>query len=316
MSTAEATEDAVRCSAWARSVSLDPIGTVGSYDGYLLVETPLPWPRDVAQAPVLGPLQELVSARRYRLQALVPHSAEKPPANRTVALYSRMPGTDWFAGYRRHETETGSSLLEAVQALDGAAPSSSPGSRDPQITDVLVCTHGRRDICCGASGTDLALQLAAREAPPGVRYRRTSHTGGHRFAPTFLLLPEGTAWAYADVDMVEAILARSIPFADVADHYRGCAGLSSPQVQAVEREVLRREGWEILDKPRRGSETEEVSGEGRIVWLEVATSAGSTERWEAVVRPSRTLPVPDCMKPLDEAKKTETEWKVADLRRI
>jgi hypothetical protein len=48
--------DARRCSAWAQGVDLSPIGTCGSYRGYLLIERPLPWPKDIGEAPALAGL--------------------------------------------------------------------------------------------------------------------------------------------------------------------------------------------------------------------------------------------------------------------
>jgi hypothetical protein len=296
----------VRCSSWARSESLDPIGTVGSYAGYLLVEAPLPWPRDVAEIPELASLAGPLSGTRVRLQALVPSALHAPPEERRVILHSR--SADGSApGYGRRETTRGRSLPEAVDRLTGGDSPPVDG------VDVLVCTHGRRDACCGSLGTDLALRLAA-QGDAGVNYWRTSHTGGHRFAATFLVLPQGTAWAFADVDLVARVLHRSVPFASVADRYRGCAGLDGPQVQAVERAVLCEVGWDLLDRPRRGYLTGEATTGGPVVRLEADDGRGGTDSWEAVVSPGRTLSVPDCMKPLAGAYKTETEQSVSDLR--
>ena len=53
---------------------------------------------------------------------------------------------------------------------------------------LLVCTNGRRDVCCAVRGRPLAAH-AARVAPG--RAWEVSHTGGHRFAPTAVLLPWG-----------------------------------------------------------------------------------------------------------------------------
>lgn len=301
MSTLSAV-DAVRCSTWSRSQDLDPIGSVGSYRGYLLVETPLPWPRDVNQMPALAGAGASVG---WRLQALVPAVADAAPEDREVILHE-WSGEGLFDGFRRHRARQGASLAATVAGL-----ASRPETGG---TDVLVCTHGRRDVCCGSLGTNLALQLSAR-APSGagdVRFRRTSHTGGHRFAATFVVLPQGTAWAYADVSLVDQVLERSVPFAEVAGRYRGCAGLRGPQVQALEREVLVSVGWELHDRPRTGSVTGERTADGGLV---VGLEAGS-DRWEAVARPGRTLPVPDCMKPISEAKKTETEWVISDVRHL
>jgi hypothetical protein len=313
------TDAAVRCSVWARQVDLSPVATIGSYRGYLLVETPLPWLRDIAQIPELAEAGRLAAQEGLRLQALVPSELDAEPADRRVILH--FAGDGPFSGYRRIESAaTGSivgtarRLLEqaAASAVSAGEPVPSAGDPAPPATDVLVCTHGRRDVCCGSQGTDLALQLAAQGPPAGVHVRRTSHTGGHRFAPTFIVLPQGTGWAFADPALVAAVLRRSVPFSQVSGHYRGCAGLPGPQVQALERTVLEQVGWDLLDRPRRGFLTGETTAEGGTI----ARLEAGPDRWEGVVRPGRTLPVPDCMMPLSQARKTETEWVVADVRAV
>lgn len=300
---------APRCSAWTRAEGVDPIGSAGCYDGYLLVETPLPWPRDVGQLPELA---GLAARAGYRLQALVPSDLAAPPEARRVIVHRRDAGAG-FAGYVRAEVARGPSLADAIETALGTAggAGSEVTGRDGggEVVDVLVCTHGRRDVCCGSAGTDLALQLAARDPRPGVRFRRTSHTGGHRFAPTFIVLPQGSAWAFASVELVDQVLDRSVPFAEVAGHYRGCAGLERPEVQALERAVLANVGWELLDRRRSGGLTGETAAAGALAYLEAGP-----DRWEAVVGPGRTMAVPECMKPLAEAKKSETEWVVSGLR--
>lgn len=304
--------DAVRCSSWARAESLDPIGTAGCYDGFLLVETPLPWPRDVGQIPDLAALGPLTAGRNLRIQALVPHDPHGP---RQVVLHSRPAGTTRFEGFRRQAASVGGDLGETVAALLDAA-AGPDAKNDSGERDVLVCTHGRRDVCCGSAGTELSLALGRSGTGGEATLWRTSHTGGHRFAPTFIVLPEGTAWAFADADLVGRVLERSVAFRDLAAHYRGCSGLGSPRVQAVERAVLSEVGWELMDRGRQGYETGEESASGSVVTLEAADAHGGVDRWEAVVRPGRTLPVPDCMKPLSEAKKSETELVVTGLRHL
>jgi hypothetical protein len=302
------TDAKVRCSAWAREVGLSPIGTIGTYSGYLLVETPLPWPRDVAEIPGLRRAAERVGPLDLRLQALVP---ERPdPADRRVILHARPEG-HLFSGYSRYEAPLELSVDAALDRLLEAARSSGSALSSDGL-DVLICTHGRRDVCCGSQGTTLATEIVAAGPPTGINMWRTSHTGGHRFAPTFVVLPHGTAWAFADVDLVARVLDRSIPFRDVAGHYRGCAGLGGPEGQTLEREVLTGVGWELLDRPRRAFPTGEMTVDGgQITRLE----AGS-DRWEGVVRPGRRLPVPECMSPLSDARKSETEWTASDVRPV
>ena len=52
--------------------------------------------------------------------------------------------------------------------------------------DILVCTHGARDACCGKFGYGFYVEMRGLAAVrgDGVRVWRTSHLGGHRFAPT------------------------------------------------------------------------------------------------------------------------------------
>ncbi|HLI24909.1 MAG TPA: sucrase ferredoxin, partial [Acidimicrobiales bacterium] len=179
----------------------------------------------------------------------------------------------------------------------------------PPTHDVLVCTHGARDRCCGSLGTGLALPLLADPDAlgPGVRVWRTSHTGGHRFAPTALVFPGGTAWAYADVDLLRRVVDRQDVGAAVA-HYRGCAGMATPRLQALERAVLGRVGWGLLDRPRSGDDDG-----GPTVRLGVDDPA---EVWEAEVAVGRRLPVPPCGAPIGAATKSDNEWAVSGLRLV
>jgi hypothetical protein len=302
--------DARRCSAWAQEAGLSPIGTCGSYRGYLLLERPLPWQKDIGEAPALAGLAGRLSPLGMRLQALVATSPGDAPVGTRMILHAPYAKADGFAGYRRFEITAGDSLEASLDRLLACAEDRQ--NLDSPQTDLLVCTHGSRDGCCGSLGTDLALRLAAVPALPGIRHWRTSHTGGHRFAPTFLLLPQGTSWGFADVHLARRVVERSVPFAEVAGHYRGCPGLPGPHVQVLERAVLSMVGWELLDECRRGDLTGETTPDGG----KVARLQAGSHSWEGVVRPSRIVPIPDCRKSEAEAKKTTTEWTVSDVRAV
>ena len=302
------TTSTIKCSDWSRAASLSPIGTSGSYAGYLLVEIPLPWPRDAGETDEGAALGPLIGPLRYRLQAIVPAEPEADPRERRVILHARPPGEAAFSGYRRFESRVGDSLTDTVAALIAAAADDSLSGLDSLAVDVLVCTHGTRDSCCGRRGANLAVELAASGRFAEENLWRTSHMGGHRFAPTFLVLPQGTVWGFADVDLVNRVVHQAGDFADVAGQYRGCPGLDSPQVQALEVEVLRQVGWSLLDTQRTGS----FDGmNAQLTWEE----GGQTVTWTGEVRPGRTIPVPGCMEPLSSSGKSETEWAVTALQR-
>jgi hypothetical protein len=195
-----------------------------------------------------------------------------------------------------------------VAALITAAAADSPSELESPAVEVLVCTHGTRDSCCGRRGAGLAAELAAAGFRAGENLWRTSHMGGHRFAPTFMVLPQGTVWGFADVDLVTRVVDQAGDFADVAAQYRGCPGLDGPQVQALEVEVLRRVGWRLLQTHRTGSFDGTTA---QLTWRE----DGQTVTWSGQVSRGRTLPAPACMEPVSATGKSETEWVVTAVHR-
>ena len=84
---------------------------------------------------------------------------------------------------------------------------------------VLVCMHGQRDRCCALLGAPVEAALNA--ARPGVAVRST-HLGGHRFAPTAVALPLGAMFGRLDAadagPLLDALDERRI--FDL-DRYRG-----------------------------------------------------------------------------------------------
>jgi hypothetical protein len=322
------------CSDWAKSQRLGPIGSAGYYDGFLLVEQPLPWPSDVSEMPELVEVAKVAHGARLRLQALAratrpgaggPAAAEGSgeeasqtavtddaggPLRRLICYRSTRPG--WAGPMARSERQAEpGSLAEAAQAVvEAAAVAPEAGDSGATATsDVLVCTHGRRDACCGARGMELlgALGDAPTFGHPGVRLWRTSHTGGHRFAPTAIALPSASLWAWADAALLAQVVDAEGPLGLALPRYRGCASLGSPAQQAVEKAVLSEVGWPLLSSWRRAADLG-----GGLVRLE--TELHGT--WEAVAREGRRVAQPDCRSDPELATKQSVEWVVEGLRQI
>lgn len=96
---------------------------------------------------------------------------------------------------------------------DGPAPVSDDASADePPIAEltgplVLVCTHGRRDVCCARAGVPVFRELArdfGRDHPG--RIWQTTHLGGHRFAATLVLLPHAYTYGRLDVNAARRVV--------------------------------------------------------------------------------------------------------------
>ena len=279
----------------ARGADLLPGGTAGSYEAFLLVEVPLPWPKEITDHHALAGLEVLPGTR---VQGVVPAPDHVAAEESLVVLHRRPPGP-----FRRYErAERRAPLADVVAAAAGIADA--PALDDDGTVDLLVCTHGSRDRCCGSMGMSLFLSVASR---PGLRVRRTSHTGGHRFAPTAVLLPEGTCWAWLDDDVLGAVLGRARPPADLLGHYRGCTAIDGAAAQVAEAAVFGEIGWSWLDGKREAVAVEKT-GDRTVV--RVSADAGT---WDVVVRDRGTAPQPVCGEPIDAATKADPQLEVVEL---
>ena len=110
----------------------------------------------------------------------------------------------------------------------------------------LVCTNGRRDVCCGKAGRELGRALAPEL---GDRLWETSHIGGHRFAPNFVCLPEGLVYGRLDTDAGRQVVAAHRDGRIVLDYFRGRSALE-PAAQAMDYFARRETGrLRIVDDP-------------------------------------------------------------------
>ena len=207
--------------------------------GVLLVEWPLPWPRDIGDVAELAPV--LAAAAPLGARVLLVAGDDQPGDERTVCWY-RSPAPEPLTAAVLTPSEARCSRTAVVDTAL-ALLAGEPGAGVPPRVDVLVCTHGRRDTCCGGAGTTLYRALRAAALPGDVRLWRSSHQGGHRFAPTALVLPEATSWAYLDGAAVRSVLLHDVPAAAVVGHYRGNVTLADPQLQALDARGLAAAGW-------------------------------------------------------------------------
>jgi hypothetical protein len=163
------------------------------------------------------------------------------------------------------------SLARGSRALVAA---SLPGAHHAEPT-LLVCTNGRRDVCCAVRGRPLA--AAASRTAPG-RVWEVSHTGGHRFAPTAVLLPWGQTYARLDEQGAAWVLGASLTGHTPAEllgplHDRGRSPLV-PAAQCAESHVRAELGethlgslWASAPTPSSdGSDVAVTHADGRS-WL-------------------------------------------------
>jgi hypothetical protein len=248
-------------------------------------------------------------ARHMRVLMVAPNGTT--PNSVIVYTHGSRP---WFNGYAATELQELADFADRLEAPGGWPDDGlHPDGADWGPKDVLVCGHAQVDRCCGSMGTALFRQLAP-VLGPGARCWQASDLGGHRFAPTFMMLPEGTLWAYADLDLVRRVVSRTGDIERVLDHYRGCSGLGPSPVHALEREILRRIGWRLFDCRRsarlgsggRARITVQYPGHDSGTW-------GPAEVWSARIGARRSVELPRCGGTDGAVQKIETEWTVRNL---
>ena len=223
-------DEVIRCAEHGRSIGLDPGGTSIRADRVVLVGVPLPWPKPAFDHPRLNGLRaELaLSVVPTRLLATVPLAETSTGAGIEVTVYDRVGPS---ARQRRFLVADDAELVALSWMLAGSDPDDPDDDFEhsmgiggliddvfPARRAVLICTQGSHDVCCGSEGARLAAEL---EEIGGFDVHRVSHTGGHRFAPTALTLPDGRMWAGLDVDRVRQILAGEGDVVALAAHCRG-----------------------------------------------------------------------------------------------
>ncbi len=290
-------DDAVRCSVHAREHRYDPGGSAISASAIILLEVPLPWPKPVFDHAMLAGLTAKMStpAGEVRLLAMVPEQ----PGRLRVRRFDRAG-----AGALEATFEDVRPAELAATVCDVASIASPPErARALARPTVLVCTQGTHDVCCGIEGTRLAMELGRQ---PDLTVHRVSHTGGHRFAPTAMTLPDGRMWAHLDTDTLRAISRHGIPASQAARHCRGWWGAPPGAGQVAERAVFAEVGWSW----ERVERTIEPTGDAQI-W----NVTGDGRTWLVRTAPVRSVPVLACRAPGGTPAKTAVEYDATIVRR-
>lgn len=218
-------------------------GTASTVRSWLLLEDAGPWGREALRDARLPERVGLELSRRCRAAGVRPLLIRRPVSNATpdgltgFAIRSG-PDTPWIERTR---------LESVADALDLDLPALGRGTR-PGFEPVdgplfLVCTHGRRDVCCAERGRPLAQALAA--AFPEATWE-SSHVGGDRFAGNVVAFPHGLYLGRVGprdaAGVARAYLGGRVPL----EHLRGRSCFPMP-VQAAEQALRAREGLDGLD---------------------------------------------------------------------
>jgi Sucrase/ferredoxin-like len=265
----------VPCSASSLTAAESLIGSAPAAIGWVCLEQNGPWGAQAWTSshldPAVGAAVESLAADHGVRPSLIRrpgrHADLGGPSSRSVLVAHSTPGSSWLlAGSVRAPDDLLTLDWAAVAAGDADAVSASVPGLVPSAPQLLVCTNGARDTCCARLGRPVAA-TAARQFPG--RVWEVTHTSGHRFAPTTVLLPSGSLHGRI-LDAGELLLAESVGELVLAG-YRG-------------RSVWTREGQVAEDHVRRtcritGLDDLQVSASGP----EWSVSHRDGRRWQVAV---------------------------------
>ena len=203
---------------------------------FVLVEQPGAWGRNaVSDWRHRDPAFTELLARCRRAEArlvLVRRLHRDPEAPRRWAVADARPGRErmWWGTY-----DVGAELA----GLDPLEPEGTPSS-DPVL---LVCTHGRRDVCCAQRGWPVVAALS--ESHPEWTWQ-CSHVGGDRFAANLVVLPHGLYYGRLTPTSVEGVLRGHLAGNVRAPVLRGRSCFPTA-VQAAQHYARAATGLEAID---------------------------------------------------------------------
>ncbi len=219
-----------RCSLAARARGDQLIGTAVPAKRWFLVGHRGPWARSaITTAPlteVASELDRALGRAGARLQLMRRHGRITECAvdhEQPVALVDSVSGRVRWDSWRHPQD-----LVRLAATFDELPED------DPEPI-VLVCAHGKKDVCCAIEGR-LVTAVLSDVMPDAVW--ETTHLGGDRFAGNLALLPEGSMYGrVAGSDATDLVMGHVDGTVDV-DRWRGRSVWTSP-AQVVVAEVLR-----------------------------------------------------------------------------
>jgi hypothetical protein len=262
------------CADYSRQAGEDLIGSATNAQTYILIECPPPWTAEALNSKWvpnnLRLLVEDVKRTKSSIKFLLIANNLSHKSNRsTLLIYQRKEGINH--GYHKQEFQA-ENLEQLVIVLRKWLFLGIPISETQTTTrDILVCTHGSHDQCCARYGNPFFFHATATVSNlnlDNVRIWKSSHLGGHRFAPTAIDFPEGRYYGALDIESFQQILTRSGDINCLNKVYRGW-GILPPAIQALERELIIHHGWDWFNYKLLNSRTIEQDRDHHTILAEL-----------------------------------------------
>ncbi|NMD57546.1 MULTISPECIES: sucrase ferredoxin [Tsukamurella] len=253
-----------RCSSFTD----EPLpGTATTETGWLCIENESGWGRDPFSGETFAPevggaVERFAESRGLRVLLIRrPGRIGAPRGRMRVFVADSVPGRTALREF-----------TVADYAEIPGLPLDDPAAGEPAGPIALVCTNGKRDVCCAVLGRPIAAALADRYTDPVVW--ECSHTGGHRFAPVLIVLPAGHTYGRVTEGQAQGALDAARAGVVATAGLRGRSSIP-PAEQAAEvavRELLGPVGPDVLRTGSDGGGAVTVRHEDGRTWRMAVTS--------------------------------------------
>jgi len=240
------------CSQVSLAVHEPLIGSAPVAQCWIVIEQPGPWGSKALTDSYLDPHVGAALASQSAgtgtsiLLARNPRRPGRELTERTVWVAHTAPGDCWL---RQGTVTDVADILSWDFAALAAGQMPKFGSK-VLTSPLFVCTQSGRDRCCAVHGRELYAQVMAEiSGDDADRVWECSHLGGHRFAPTALLLPSGAMFGRLDsaaaVSLAKAALSPQV----MSRCYRGRTAFPQPlqTAEAFVRTLIGETARDCLD---------------------------------------------------------------------
>lgn len=276
------------CSDQSRQAGEDLIGTATGYQTYILIECPQPWVSEAFNSKWVPEnlrllVEETYSARLPIKFLLISNNLSHKKDQTTLLIYHKEDGLAY--GYRKQEFQLPNIQQAAKVIKQWLWNKKSEYAVESNISrDILICAHGSHDQCCARYGNPFyfhAVDTIEELGLNNIRLWKSTHFGGHRFAPTAIDLPSARYYGKLDLDLFKSILTRQGNIKSIYEIYRGWGALPR-SIQVLERELILRYGWDWFNYKVAGRIIDQSSDEQKIfAEIAIETTDGSLLTYHA-----------------------------------
>ena len=246
--------DTFFCSDACRKADEDIIGSGTNYSVYVLIECPYPWEYNAFESRFFPKNLEILMAevKREKLPLrflLITQNQSYKQNNRKILIYEKEQ-CSFINGYKKYEFEVKNpEKIAPIIKKYLAGDNLDTKTQNNETRDILICTHGSHDKCCAKYGNPFymeAKKTISQLSLENTRIWKSSHFGGHRFAPTMIDFPDGRYYGLLNQESFQAVLLRNDNIKLLNQVYRGW-GILPTCIQVLERELIFCHGWEWFE---------------------------------------------------------------------